>query len=421
MRRLAAVLLVTLSAYAADWLMSRADPQGTGWQQHGKSISPGNAHELKLLWKKTLDNEARGSNSLTAPTILGPIVTHRGIKELVLVGGSSNNIYAVDADLGRVFWKRHIESAPQPRACDPGLTAAPAFAPPPPGTRIREESDEGASPMRPYYFVAGDGILHSIRPSDGADIAPPQKFVPAGATLSDLKYANGRIFTSTRKGCGGVPEGVWALDTANPSATPVFSAVNDSSISIAPDQTVYASSGDRILTLEPGTLKLRTSIRATGSASIAPIPVTWKGRALLLAAGEGQLVPGQDIRGLATWVDAGGTRWVYAAAARGLRAFRLTEKSTQPILEPAWSAPNIASLLDPVIINGVVFVLAGGDANTHAILYALDAPTGNQLYTSGGAVTSFVRSSGLAVANGHVFFGTQDNTLYCFGFPIEIE
>ena len=51
----------------------------------------------------------------------------------------------------------------------------------------------------------------------------------------------------------------------------------------------------------------------------------------------------------------------------------------------------------------------------HAVLYALDAQTGRELYSSGTQVTSFNHFSGLSIANGRVYLGTFDGMLYCFG------
>src|SRR5256885_646004 len=82
--------------------------------------------------------------------------------------------------------------------------------------------------------------------------------------------------------------------------------------------------------------------------------------------------------------------------------------------------------------HGVVFALSSGEyvrqanenqgglfgpeerakLSTHAILYALDAATGKELYSSGDAITSFTHFAGMAVANGRVYFSTFDNTLY---------
>ena len=89
----------------------------------------------------------------------------------------------------------------------------------------------------------------------------------------------------------------------------------------------------------------------------------------------------------------------------------------------------------PVISNGVVFVLAAGEftgqanddvgglfsaqdriqRSVPAKLYALDARTGKELYSSGDQVTSFLHQAGLSVAGGKIIFGTFDGTIYCFG------
>jgi outer membrane protein assembly factor BamB len=50
-----------------------------------------------------------------------------------------------------------------------------------------------------------------------------------------------------------------------------------------------------------------------------------------------------------------------------------------------------------------------------AKLYALNAETGKELYSSGDQVASFLHQSGIAVAGGRVIFGTFDGTIYCFG------
>ena len=92
-------------------------------------------------------------------------------------------------------------------------------------------------------------------------------------------------------------------------------------------------------------------------------------------------------------------------------------EETRPHLVPVWRSRFLTAPASPVIANGIVFALSTG---THATLYALDAVTGKELYSSGNAVKPFTRSSGLAVANGHVCFGTSDSTLYCFGIPFEI-
>jgi outer membrane protein assembly factor BamB len=90
----------------------------------------------------------------------------------------------------------------------------------------------------------------------------------------------------------------------------------------------------------------------------------------------------------------------------------------------------------PVVANGVVLAYGSGESttqatpelglganssefriqhSTHAVLYALDAVTGDELWSSGPQITSWNHWGGLSVANGRVYLGTFDGTLYCFG------
>lgn len=154
---------------------------------------------------------------------------------------------------------------------------------------------------------------------------------------------------------------------------------------------------------------------------------------------------------LASWEEKDGTRWVLAPTGGlqavnipvtygptpngGILALKLKEKNGKPELEPAWWSRDMVTAEPPVVQNGVVFVLAGGEftmqANDdvgglysaqeriqHSVparLYALDAITGKELYSSGDQVKSFLHQAGLSVAGDKVIFGTFDGTVYCFG------
>jgi hypothetical protein len=103
-------------------------------------------------------------------------------------------------------------------------------------------------------------------------------------------------------------------------------------------------------------------------------------------------------------------------------------KTRNPVLEPAWISGDF-NLPDPVVIaNGVVFALSNGEnadqrgseskrfLNTRpAVLKALDARTGKELYNSGAAITAWVHFSGLAIADGRVYAVDHDSNVYCFG------
>ncbi len=154
---------------------------------------------------------------------------------------------------------------------------------------------------------------------------------------------------------------------------------------------------------------------------------------------------------LASWEEKDGTRWVLGptggeAAVKfplsygptphgGIIALKVKETDGKTVLQPAWLSRDMITSEPPVILNGVVFVLAAGEftgqandavgglfsaaeriqRSVPARLYALDAITGKELYSSGNQVTSFLHQAGLSVAGDKVIFGTFDGTIYCFG------
>ena len=156
---------------------------------------------------------------------------------------------------------------------------------------------------------------------------------------------------------------------------------------------------------------------------------------------------------MASWEDADGSRWVlspfwgpkhskftapiehgevkYGAVA----AFKVEEKSGNLQLTPVWISRDMNRAEPPVIANGVIYTYGSGENtdqaypdiglddvsdkriphSTHAVLYALDAETGKELWSSGDQITSWNHWSGLSVANGRVYIGTFDSNLYCYG------
>lgn len=156
---------------------------------------------------------------------------------------------------------------------------------------------------------------------------------------------------------------------------------------------------------------------------------------------------------LATWQDTDGTRWLLTPFWGPVRpdfqvpvsagpvtngaivALKVEEKDGSTQLTSAWMSRDMNRAEPPVVANGIVFAYGSGENteqayrerglydysperirnSTHAVLYALDAETGKELYSSGDQITSFVHFGGLSIANGRVYIGTYDSTLYCFG------
>ena len=75
---------------------------------------------MKLLWKTKLDNEPRQMHNLLPALIVGRVNTQRGPKQIVIVTGVSDNIYALDAEKGELLWKHHFETSWTPPVGRPG-------------------------------------------------------------------------------------------------------------------------------------------------------------------------------------------------------------------------------------------------------------------------------------------------------------
>jgi outer membrane protein assembly factor BamB len=156
---------------------------------------------------------------------------------------------------------------------------------------------------------------------------------------------------------------------------------------------------------------------------------------------------------LASWEDSKGTRWVLtpiwgkkhsqfkAPIENGpvkdgaIMAFKVEEKGGKLTLTPAWISRDMNRAEPPVIANGIIFAYGNGEdtdqaypdvglddvasrripGSTHAVLYALDAQTGKELWSSGDEIKSWNHWSGLSLANGRVYIATFDSVLYCYG------
>jgi hypothetical protein len=156
-----------------------------------------------------------------------------------------------------------------------------------------------------------------------------------------------------------------------------------------------------------------------------------------------------------TWEDAAGTRWLYAPAYGpptedtkfaqqhgeapdgSVMAFKVEEQAGKPVLMPAWESLNMSVPTPVIIANGIVYALSDGDSPvqfgsnggllnaeerkakaTHAILYALDAATGDVVFSSADTIRGFSHFSAFAEGGGRVYVGTEDGMLYAFGLGI---
>jgi hypothetical protein len=128
-----------------------------------------------------------------------------------------------------------------------------------------------------------------------------------------------------------------------------------------------------------------------------------------------------------------GTRWLLVPTANAITALKVVDSGGKPSLQPGWVSRDIAAPVTPLIVNNVIFALSSGRAaattgatasevakrSSPAVLYALNGTDGKELWTSGKTITSFFPGKSFWSANGQVYVGAFDGTVYAFGFAME--
>ena len=231
--------------WAADWPSTAGNPQRDGWAQGETDLSKENiaAKKIELVYKYKFDNQAAGLRDMTAPIDLERIIGYQGFKQLLFVGGSSGSVYALDADLGQLFFKTKFDpmdktaNATPSALCSGGMTANLAMPgqsgggrgfgggrAPARGAARGAAPGRGPAPARGgaaafgfgrgpavFWAVSSDGYLRTLRQQDGnATWIPPTKFVPPNSDVTGLNVDGDVIYAATANNCGGNANGLYA-------------------------------------------------------------------------------------------------------------------------------------------------------------------------------------------------------------------
>jgi len=114
-----------------------------------------------------------------------------------------------------------------------------------------------------------------------------------------------------------------------------------------------------------------------------------------------------------------------AVSSGAVIALKLSGSGSSVSVDPGWVSHNLPAPGTPLIVNGVVFALATGAPSSAtgrgvpAVVHAYDGATGKRLWNSGTAMPTSASPGSFWSAGGQVYVGTQDGTLYAFGFNDE--
>jgi len=323
------------------------------------------------------------------------------------------------------------------------------------------------------YAVAADGQLHVVGLQSGKDLQKPAPFLPVSSRWSNPVAVGTMMYAATSGNCSGAANGVYAIDLDAPDKPVVSYRTNGGTIvgsvafssdgdtllaAIGPGSVTGDGKANAIVALDPRTLRLKdwftqpTAEFVTGPTVFRHgtkdlvASATKDGRVILLDSaslgGANHATPisvsrslfasGGSIsaEALSTWARPAATpgsevRWILVPVSGRLIAMRVVEANGVFSLQPEWTANDLTSPATPIIVNGVVFALskgrpaAAGRAGSTAVLYAYDGLSGKALWNSGKSMTSVASPGSYWSALSQVYVGTDDGTVYAFGFPYE--
>jgi outer membrane protein assembly factor BamB len=235
-------LVACVTSWAADWPTFGHDPQRSGWAVQEDALNVGNVAGLKLLWKTQVKNEPRSLAALTAPVVTDGVTTPAGLRSVVYVAGSSDNINAIDARTGELIWSQNFESHVLPKdagmwLCPNNLNATPTI-----------DKARGL-----IYAIAVDGKFYGLDLGTGHTRFGPVQFVPAYSKDWSLNLSNDIVYTSTSQGCGGARSGIYGMDVRHPNRPVIHDVLvakggagiwGRAGVAIGADGRIYASTGD---------------------------------------------------------------------------------------------------------------------------------------------------------------------------------
>src|SRR5262249_25762585 len=120
--------------------------------------------------------------------------------------GSSDSIAAIDADSGKLVWRKTFSVSGTPgrkpdTLCPYALNATPVV--------------QNGRP-KVVYAISSDGKLHTLSVVDGEDKVPPKDFVPPFSKNWSLNIVDGVLYTPLSQRCNATLSGVYSMDLNSP-------------------------------------------------------------------------------------------------------------------------------------------------------------------------------------------------------------
>ncbi len=182
---------------AADWPTWGYDTERTAWNRGETTLSKANVGKLKVKWQTQLPVPVIDVvlSSLTAPVVVAGVDTAGGKRDMLLILGSNDVLYALDAASGATLWTRSYPNPVKPTKIATWLC---------PNTNNATPTIDKARGI--VFFLASDGKLRGVSLADGSDRLAPTEMVAPFSRAWSLNLIGDIVYTTSGRACGEITD-----------------------------------------------------------------------------------------------------------------------------------------------------------------------------------------------------------------------
>ncbi len=182
---------------SADWPTWGYDSERTAWNRGETGLSTANVGKLKVKWQVQLPVPVIDVvlSTLTAPVVIADVDTAGGKRDMLLILGSNDVLYAIDAASGATLWTRSYPNPVKPTKIATWLC---------PNTNNATPTIDKARGI--VFFLASDGKLRGVSLADGSDRLAPTEMVAPFARAWSLNLIGDIVYTTSGRACGEITD-----------------------------------------------------------------------------------------------------------------------------------------------------------------------------------------------------------------------
>jgi len=182
---------------AADWPTWGYDSERTAWNRGETSLSTSNVGKLKIKWQVQLPVPIIDVvlSTLTAPVVVEKVDTAQGKRDIMLILGSNDILYALDAATGATLWTRSYPNPVKPTKIATWLC---------PNTNNATPTIDKARSI--VFFLPSDGKLRGVSLADGSDRMEATEMVAPFARAWSLNLVGDTLYTTSGRACGEITD-----------------------------------------------------------------------------------------------------------------------------------------------------------------------------------------------------------------------